>query len=845
MPPKAKSNAASIPRRNAPARSAKTRSAANTASMYKEAQEYVELASEFSDEISDPEDIASDNEDEDESMNSFDENDTRPQKSPKRAAPAKKKSASAKATGRHTKSYVLGSSAKSKDKEATDRNSGQGTSRRLSNTKDRALSDKKSEPGKRTPMKRKISETKFVLGRSSSVPTTPSAASPVIPKSQLKSRAASLNRRAYNPLEDQWTEKYAPRDISELAINKSKTEQVREWLQLYTDPKKARETTGTGGPILVLTGPAGTGKTAVLRMLAKEMDLDVVEWINSVNENNLIRRAGLPDQDDSKMSDSVDDDYMPVMRAFQEFFSRAQRFNPLTLGDDIFGNNPVTMEKKSFGKKNIMLIEDLPPVSASSSRQIFQDTILNFANTRSSTASVLVIIVSDAFSKQNTELIFSSNDNREQAYSIRTLLPKTLLDRLDSARTFMTKAIKAIVGEEFIGKKRYAPTPEEIEQLIQIHDGDIRAVINSLQFLCCLPLDSRESYRAAAKELEEDKYVDPELKAQQGHDSSLDLFHACGKVLYNKRDWRTLMEYDSDFVKIPPQATAQRKHRPALYFNPEKGLIEKLPVEPGLFVLMLHQNYTRHMFDIEECSTAMDYLCVSEQFSNPPTVNFAQMAQMEPYMTSLAVRGVMFAPMRQGPPVDHRRKAWWPEYFSVNKTKRANDESFSELAADFVGDEAKGLSSGHILGPGFLPKAVVREEIAPMLSKCAAMNPYMPIFQRIRPSSKSFIRNTAGVYGRKHGAAKEFGEGDEGFLEEIADQNGEGEGTVGPQAGQFGSGIGQAEQQRLTPSTPNSPFASSPSSWMSQKKATPPASKLGSTHYQILEDEDPIEEFSD
>lgn len=127
-----------------------------------------------------------------------------------------------------------------------------------------------------------------------------------------------------------------------------------------------------------------------------------------------------------------DIEYMPVMRAFQEFFSRAQRFNPLTLGDDNSGNNPVTMEKKSFGKKNIMLIEDLPPVSASSSRQIFQDTILNFANTRSSTASVLVIIVSDAFSKQNTELIFSSNDNREQAYSIRTLLPKTLLDRLDS-----------------------------------------------------------------------------------------------------------------------------------------------------------------------------------------------------------------------------------------------------------------------------------------------------------------------------------------------------------------------------------------------------------------------------
>lgn len=127
-----------------------------------------------------------------------------------------------------------------------------------------------------------------------------------------------------------------------------------------------------------------------------------------------------------------DIDYKPVMRAFQEFFSRAQRFNPLTLGDDIFGNNPVMMEKKTSGKKNIILMEDLPPVSASSSLKIFQDTIFNFANTRSSTASVLVIIVSDAFSKQNTELVFSSNDNRDQAYSYRTLLPKTLLDRLDS-----------------------------------------------------------------------------------------------------------------------------------------------------------------------------------------------------------------------------------------------------------------------------------------------------------------------------------------------------------------------------------------------------------------------------
>ena len=36
--------------------------------------------------------------------------------------------------------------------------------------------------------------------------------------------------------------------------------------------------------ILVLTGPAGTGKTATLRALSREMDFDILEWRNSSDE---------------------------------------------------------------------------------------------------------------------------------------------------------------------------------------------------------------------------------------------------------------------------------------------------------------------------------------------------------------------------------------------------------------------------------------------------------------------------------------------------------------------------------------------------------------------------------
>jgi len=36
--------------------------------------------------------------------------------------------------------------------------------------------------------------------------------------------------------------------------------------------------------ILVLTGPAGTAKTTTLRVLAREMGFEIVEWRNSMNE---------------------------------------------------------------------------------------------------------------------------------------------------------------------------------------------------------------------------------------------------------------------------------------------------------------------------------------------------------------------------------------------------------------------------------------------------------------------------------------------------------------------------------------------------------------------------------
>lgn len=130
-------------------------------------------------------------------------------------------------------------------------------------------------------------------------------------------------------------------------------------------------------------------------------------------------------------------------------------------------------------------------------------------------------------------------------------------------------------------------------------------------------------------------------------------------------------------------------------------------MESDLYTLMLHQNYTKHMNSIDECSTAMEYLCVADRFQSPSSfgnAGYTQTMQMQPYMTSVAVRGMLFAPTSAGPASANSfggpKKHFWPELFAVNRTARANDEMFSEIALDLAGREAHGLATGSVTGPG-------------------------------------------------------------------------------------------------------------------------------------------------
>jgi hypothetical protein len=75
---------------------------------------------------------------------------------------------------------------------------------------------------------------------------------------------------------DVWAEAFRPRTESDLAVHPAKVGEFKQWLS------RARQQLLAGAPhvhrMMVLRGPSGAGKTAMVRTLAQDLSFEVVEW---------------------------------------------------------------------------------------------------------------------------------------------------------------------------------------------------------------------------------------------------------------------------------------------------------------------------------------------------------------------------------------------------------------------------------------------------------------------------------------------------------------------------------------------------------------------------------------
>jgi cell cycle checkpoint protein len=108
------------------------------------------------------------------------------------------------------------------------------------------------------------------------------------------------------------------------------------------------------------------------------------------------------------------------------------------------------------------------------------------------------------------------------------------------AQTFIAKALDTVIKKEARDSgRRRMPGPAVIQQLSEL--GDVRSAVNSLEFLCVRNTDADWSGTVAAKQKKGKDGVAMTAveKTSVGlicqRETTLDMFHAAGKIVYNKR----------------------------------------------------------------------------------------------------------------------------------------------------------------------------------------------------------------------------------------------------------------------------------------------------------------------
>ncbi|XP_062985745.1 LOW QUALITY PROTEIN: cell cycle checkpoint protein RAD17 [Elgaria multicarinata webbii] len=462
-----------------------------------------------------------------------------------------------------------------------------------------------------------------------------------------------------------WVDKYKPKTQNELATHKKKTEEVEAWFKSHMVQRQPKQ----GGSILLLTGPPGCGKSATVEILAKDLGIQVQEWINPISLD--FKKDDFQDAL-SHESDFQILPYQSQTALFQEFLLRANKYVRLQMVGE-------SMETD----KRLILVEDMPnhfyrdPSS-------FHDILRRFVRTG---RCPLVFIISDGFSgASNQRFLFPKEIQEELCIANISFNPV--------APTVMMKVLNRIMAAESNthGEKNDVPEKASLELICKGCSGDIRSAINSLQFSSLKGYSSEnrlwsqrkrnsalkcDTLSKVKKKKKDGSHLENlEVQAIGGKDASIFLFHALGKILYCKRE----PAKESDFLQLPVHLSEYERN--PLLVQPE-DVINKSHMPGDLFNLYLHQNYVDFFSDIDDLVRASEYLSTADFLCS----NWDARPTLREYSASVATRGVMHSNRARAFAQSKGRMGFRPlhkpQWFLIHKKYQENCIAAKSLFSSF------------------------------------------------------------------------------------------------------------------------------------------------------------------
>ena len=382
-----------------------------------------------------------------------------------------------------------------------------------------------------------------------------------------------------------WNDKYGPASLDELAVHKKKVSDVRTWLDgVFTGRERKR--------LLLLKGPAGSGKTTTMTLLSKEMNFHMNEW-----RNPTISAA------------PFEGVFVSATAQFEDFVGRTGTFGSLAFDGSAEALRQPSSALEMAREKQLILVEEFPNTFTRTSSVVrsFRSSVLSYlaAATPSATAffsgrseaqnvTPIVMVVSETLLSTNTAAADSFTAHRLLGPEILTHPGVSVIEFNPIAPTFMTKALDLIVAKEAqkSGRKKTV-SPQVIQRLTEL--GDVRSAVSSLEFLC-LRGDDTEGWgtkvNLTRKKGTKDKEVPLTQMEQESlemvtqRESTLGIFHAVGRVVYNKRH----PEDPKRHLVQPPNFFPERRRPKASEVNIET-LVDELGTDTQTFVAALHENY--------------------------------------------------------------------------------------------------------------------------------------------------------------------------------------------------------------------------------------------------------------